>query len=112
MAKKAVIYYVDDYDGQDIAEGDHHHAEFSWEGRKYEMDLSGRNYELLESALKPFIENAAQVGRPKSVYKSVKRDPAQVKAIREWARSKGYEISDKGRIPVEIETAYNQATAA
>lgn len=112
MAKRAHIIYTDDFTGQDIAEGDYHHIEFSWEGRKYEMDASGETYSLFHSAVKPFIESATPVGKPARIYKSVKRDPAQVKAIREWARNKGYEISDKGRIPVEIENAYNSAEAA
>lgn len=112
MAKRAVIFYVDDFTGRDIADGDHHHVEFSWEGRKYEMDASGETYNLIAAALRPFIETAEEVGRPKRTYKSVRRDPAQVKAMREWARNQGYEISDKGRIPAEIENAYNQINAA
>jgi hypothetical protein len=31
----------------------------------------------------------------------------QVAAIRGWARDNGYEISDRGRIPREVEDAYN-----
>lgn len=112
MAKRAHIIYTDDLTGQDIAEGDYHHIKFTWEGHKYEMDASGETYTLLHSAIKPFIESATQVGRPTRTYKSPKRDPAQIKAIREWAKSKGYAISDKGRIPAEIENAYNQTHAA
>ncbi|MGI9586985.1 MAG: Lsr2 family DNA-binding protein, partial [Dietzia maris] len=31
------------------------------------------------------------------------------KAIREWARSNGYEVSDRGRIPSDIMDAYAAA---
>lgn len=40
---------------------------------------------------------------------STKRDPAQTRAIRQWAADEGYEISERGRIPADIEEAYNAA---
>ena len=33
----------------------------------------------------------------------------QTRAIREWALANGYEISDRGRIPTDIEHAYHDA---
>lgn len=40
---------------------------------------------------------------------SAKRDPEQTRAIRQWAFDQGYEISERGRIPADIEEAYNAA---
>ena len=37
-----------------------------------------------------------------------RRDPEQLAGIRAWARANGYEVSDKGRIPAEVEAAYNR----
>jgi hypothetical protein len=36
-----------------------------------------------------------------------RRGAEQVAAIRTWARAHGYTVADKGRIPAEIEDAYN-----
>jgi len=34
-------------------------------------------------------------------------DRDQNQAIREWARMKGYKVSDRGRIPKEVTEAYH-----
>jgi hypothetical protein len=41
-----------------------------------------------------------------------RRGAEQVAAIRTWARSHGYTVADKGRIPTEIEDAYNKRSAS
>jgi Lsr2 len=38
------------------------------------------------------------------------RDANQTKAIRAWARQTGIQVSDRGRIPDEVEEAYNKRT--
>lgn len=40
-----------------------------------------------------------------------RRRGAQPSEIREWARGKGITVSDNGRIPAEIEAAYNKDLA-
>jgi len=41
-----------------------------------------------------------------------RRGAEQVAAIRTWARSHGYTVAEKGRIPTEIEDAYNRRGTA
>ena len=41
-----------------------------------------------------------------------RRGAEQVAAIRTWARSHGYTVAEKGRIPSEIEEAYNRQASA
>ena len=36
-----------------------------------------------------------------------RRDPEQLAGIRIWARANGYTVSDRGRLPAEVEEAYN-----
>ena len=38
-----------------------------------------------------------------------KTSPADTKAIREWARDNGYDVSDRGRIPADVADAYAAA---
>jgi hypothetical protein len=41
-----------------------------------------------------------------------RRGAEQVAAIRSWARAHGYTVAEKGRIPTEIEDAYNKRGTA
>jgi hypothetical protein len=51
----------------------------------------------------------ADEAAPKSVRQPARRDKEQIAAIREWANSHGYKVSNRGRIPGEVEAAYNAA---
>jgi hypothetical protein len=35
--------------------------------------------------------------------------PLETGSIRDWARSEGYELSERGRIPAEVRAAYEAA---
>ncbi|MBY4013882.1 Lsr2 family protein [Rhodococcus fascians] len=61
-------------------------------------DLSKENADL---------SNRAGKGRAAN---SAKRDPEQLRAMREWLNSNGYKVSGRGRIPRELEEAYNSRT--
>ena len=82
----------------------------------YQIDLSSANVAKLDKALKPYVEAAMKVRgarSTRSVAKTAKADgPASkehLAAIREWARKKGYEVSDRGRIKAEIVEAFQAA---
>jgi hypothetical protein len=103
MAKETVIKLVDDLDGG-VA---HETVRFGLDGQAYEIDLSSRNAKKLRAELAVFVEHGSRVsnrvarpvGRPRA---SAGAHPDQNRAIREWAMSKGYEISARGRIKQEI----------
>jgi hypothetical protein len=46
-------------------------------------------------------------GRRRSQGAGAEKD--QIKAIRDWARSKGLTVSERGRISAEVQEAYNKA---
>jgi hypothetical protein len=95
-------------------------VELSFGGVDYRTDLCAQHAAELTAALDPFLSVAERndtrrrsslaPGRPSDgqVRRPTRRDPAQVGAIRTWARANGYEISDRGRIPREVEDAYNR----
>ena len=119
MAKNLIVEVTDDIDGSVIADGTGESIEFSVDGVDYAIDLKDKNAKEFRKALGYYIEHAAKVGgrrRPRSsaevaasAKKSPKRDPEQTRAIRQWAFDQGYEISERGRIPADIEEAYNAA---
>ena len=53
-------------------------------------------------------ETSVPALRETSGRRPARRDPEQLVGIRIWARAHGLEVGDKGRIPAEIEEAYNR----
>ena len=108
MAKETVIKLVDDLDGG-IA---HETVRFGLDGQAYEIDLSSRNAKKLRAELAVFVEHGSRVSnrvtRPAARSRAGTVHPDQNRAIREWAMSKGYEISARGRIKQEIVEEFHQ----
>jgi hypothetical protein len=113
MATQTSVTVIDDITGEPGAET----VTFGIDGGWYELDLTSANRDKLYSSLADFVAKARKVtsktrkaGKASPVQlgtASATRDRAQTKAIREWARGHGYQISDRGRIPLNVETAYN-----
>lgn len=119
MAQKTLVSLVDDLDGTDAEET----VSFGLDGVQYQIDLSVENAEELRDALAQYIEYARETGRARghvrrarrssgpsarSQRPPVKADREQSRAVREWARKNGYEVSDRGRIPIGVVEAYNK----
>ena len=109
MAQKHIVQLIDDLDGVDAQET----VSFSLDGTRYEIDLSEDNAARLRDSLAVYIANArrsARYGGPSSNGRRTHRaDREQTAAIREWARSNGFRIGDKGRIPSSVLEAYHNA---
>ena len=115
MAKRVIQELIDDLDGKPADES----VQFGLDGVQYAIDLSKKNAEKLRAALKPFISAGTKIGRGAVVASRsgagrgrvpVRGDRDQNRAIREWAVSAGYQVSDRGRIKQEIVEQYH-ATA-
>ncbi|WP_229400932.1 histone-like nucleoid-structuring protein Lsr2 [Micromonospora okii] len=106
MAKQIIHKLVDDLDGGDADET----VKFALDGVQYEIDLSNTNAEKLREVFAPYVAAGTKVGRGGVVVGGraargrggATADREQNKAIREWAKKAGKEISDRGRIPQEI----------
>lgn len=111
MAKRTITTteFTDDLDGGK-AEGT---VKFAYDGQSYEIDLNKKNRSALEKALKPYIDAArksrssTRSSRPAGSRRSASR--RDLKAVRDWARANGHEVSDRGRISQEIQDAYDAA---
>ncbi|MFF0455342.1 histone-like nucleoid-structuring protein Lsr2 [Nocardia africana] len=112
MARKVTVELIDDYDGKSKAEET---VFFRLDGVEYEIDLSTKNAGKLRGIFEQWTESARKVGRiprGKSRTTGVRTvaDKEQTRAIREWARNNGYNVSSRGRIQAEIIEAYNKAS--
>jgi hypothetical protein len=99
MARKTIEILIDDYTGEEIAPDDHRRVKLAYKGRDHQLDLSTESAAALDAALAPFIGKSAAA--PKRASKGDKA------AIRAWARRQGHTLGDRGRIPAEIESAYD-----
>ncbi len=108
MARKLRVTYTDDLDGDEF-ESDHPTYRFGFDGRDYEIDLKPANGKKLEQALAIYIGHArrAQAARRKAGVPV--RDRERPAEIRKWARKRGIEVSDRGRIPSNVVRQYDSA---
>lgn len=111
MATQTTTTVIDDLTGEQGAET----ITFGIDGSLYELDLTAANQDKLRSSLAEYVQAGRKVtGKASSIRATsnngsapTKRDPEQTKAIRAWARANGYDMSDRGRIPTQVEIAYN-----
>ncbi|WP_194834867.1 Lsr2 family protein [Nocardia sp. XZ_19_369] len=112
MARQIIEALVDDVDGSEADET----VLFGFDGRLYEIDLSYANANKLRAAVDPWVDKARKVGRASSragrSRTRTKSGAGEVAAIRAWANENGHIVSSRGRIPVQVVSAYQAAQAA
>ena|SRR5579859_2485254 len=111
MARKEVIELLDDIDGSTADET----LKFGLDGTLYEIDLNTKHADKLRSALAQYVSHARKVGRGHIVPSGRARgtaparsDREQNQAIRDWAKAKGLDVSDRGRIPAGVVEQYHK----
>lgn len=100
---------------------------FSHDGYAYTLDLCAPHAAELHNTLQAMIgwsTDRTKVAGPRrarsaagteatpaadSARQPARRDKEQIGAIREWANANGYKVSNRGRIPADVEAAYNAA---
>lgn len=103
MAQKVSIELVDDLDGTVAVET----VTFGLDGASYEIDLNTKNATKLRKALADFVGAGRKVNGKRQT--NGKKPDVDTKAVRAWAIDNGYEISDRGRVPVDVVEAYKAA---
>ena len=118
MAQKTVVTLVDDLTGE--AAENISTVEFALDGISYELDLTDENSAKLHDALAQYVKAARKIGgrrhsaaHPNRASKSTRRgrgyNRETLKSIREWAKTNGYNVSDRGRLPTEVAHAWDRA---
>ncbi|MEP9362452.1 Lsr2 family protein [Nocardioides sp. CN2-186] len=107
MAQKVSIVLVDDLDGSEAAET----VTFGLDGTTYEIDLNDKNAAALREALAGYIGHGRKVGSgPRRGRKAAASSSGPSAAeIRDWARSNGHDVPDRGRVSADVRAAYDQA---
>lgn len=114
MAMKRIVELVDDIDGKPIPDGTGETIDFAVDGVTYTIDLGTKNAKAFRKALDPYLAHATRTGGRRRIHTTAAapdraRHRDEIRAIRNWARANGYSISNRGRIPAEVEQAYHAA---
>jgi hypothetical protein len=114
MAQKVLVQLIDDLDG--TAAQDVEAVSFGLDGVTYDIDLKPDNAERLRDGLAAFVASARRTGgrtrKAASTTRTIvaeSRTKEQTKAIREWARANGHDLSDRGRIPTSVIEEFEKA---
>ena len=110
MVQKVITERFDDLDGSPAVET----VRFGYAGREYEIDLNEEHASQLDEALAAYIEHARRADgvKPRRVRQAEgerRRSPEELRAIRQWAREQGLQVSDRGRISADIVAKYDAA---
>jgi predicted secreted protein len=119
MARQLIEQVTDDLDGGRADTT----VSFSWEGTAYEIDLSRKNAQAFEKALKPYLSAARKAkgtsgpsrrgsragGRSSGRSAAARKSTRDMTAVREWAKENGFEVSERGRVSSKILEAFDSA---
>jgi Lsr2 len=121
MAQKVQVLLVcdlhDDSSGDEV-EGSETVA-FGLDGSSYEIDVCEEHAAELRDAFAPYVGAARRAGRgpaasatrrgARSAARGAAGDRQRVQEIREWARSNGHSVSERGRLSSAVLEAYEAA---
>lgn len=112
MSQRVETTLLDDLD---LGKGKETPAErtlpFAVDGVDYEIDVSRKHEERFLEAVGPFIKAARRpprAGRRASQPARPRSGRRHTADIRQWAKDRGLDLKDRGRIPALIEDQYNR----
>jgi hypothetical protein len=105
VASRTVLVLTDDTDGSEAQVT----VNFGLDGTRYEIDLSEANAKKLLGTLDPWMQAARKTGGRKGRRRSETDGNVDVKAVREWAKQQGLNVSERGRVSAEVRQAYDKA---
>jgi hypothetical protein len=110
VAQKIQTLFIDDLDGS-AAEGT---VRFGLDGSEYEIDLNAGHAKALRDALASYVGAARRSGgsarRPARGGRRSSASGLNATEVREWAKSQGIEVKDRGRVPADLVTRFKVAT--
>lgn len=110
--QKTIVTKIDDLTGKEYEEGTT--VTFTFQGKSYEIDLSKRNAADFEKKMTRYMEKGRRVTKGRTHRadgdgRKVTHDREYVQTVRAWAQANGYEVSNRGRVPLAVYSAYEKA---
>jgi Lsr2 len=106
MAQKVHIVLEDDLDQSEATQT----VSFALDGASYEIDLNDKNAAALRDALATYIGHGRKVtAAARRGRRGGATEAHSAKEIRDWARTNGHDVPDRGRIPSQVREAFDAA---
>jgi nucleoid-associated protein Lsr2 len=109
VAQQTILELVDDLDGGPAEET----VAFALDGVEFAIDLSAANAARLRDTLAEFVGHARRTGGRKARGRVATNGSGNGKpdtqAVREWARSQGETVADRGRVPQALVMRFQEA---
>jgi len=108
MAQKVHIVLEDDLDGSAATQT----VSFGLDGTSFEIDLNDKNADALRDVLAGYVGHARKVSGARRGARRSSPTAAgghSAKEIRDWARSNGHKVPERGRIPADVREAFEAA---
>ncbi|MXG88415.1 Lsr2 dimerization domain-containing protein [Nocardioides flavescens] len=114
MAQRVITQLVDDITGEDIADGKGETVTYSLDGQQYSIDLTTKNADKFRGLFQDYIAVSQKQGRKSSTRSSSRTQAAatdgpSAKDLRDWAKSNGLDVPERGRIPQAVRDAFDSA---
>jgi hypothetical protein len=109
VAQKVLVEMVDDIDGSAASQT----VPFGMDGVQYEIDLSDENATNLRDEFARYVAASRRTGgrKVRSVAGTTApstSDRERSREIRAWALANGWDVSERGRIPSNVVTAFDE----
>jgi Lsr2 len=105
VAQRMQTLFIDDIDGSEAEST----VRFGVDGTDYEIDLSAAHAEEFQKAVQKYVAAGRKVGGARRGAKAAPaRGPSQA-SVREWAKSEGIAVKDRGRVPAELVVRFQEA---
>ena len=109
MAQKVQTILIDDLDGSQADST----VRFGLDGTDYEIDLNADHAHQLRDALVRYVNAARRTGNAaRQAARTARSAPANgvnTTKVREWAKTQGIDVKDRGRIPAELVVKFKAA---
>lgn len=99
-----LVSHTDDLTGETFEEGKGETVAYSFDGQKYEIDLTAKNAAAFRKAFEKYVKVSRAKGSARKT-----GEPSEATVIREWANANNHKVSDRGRIPADVVAAYHAA---
>jgi hypothetical protein len=107
MAQKVQTLFIDDLDGSE-ADGT---VRFGLDGTDYEIDLNTKHAQQLRDALARYLSASRRAGNaPGRPSRSTPAHGLNTTEVREWAKTQGIDVKDRGRVPADLVVKFKAAT--
>lgn len=85
---------------------------FGLDGAEYEIDLNDEHANTFRESVAEYIAAARKVSGTRRGPGTRQRRAADSTQVREWARSQGLPVKERGRVPSDLIAQYRAATGA